>query len=360
MVLEVGSVGGRVQVRVVSESPTLRPLDLAFAVEAQVDGTLDTGELRVELRDFSTGTFELVGVRAVLPGVPHAAWVQRSTNPARFLEPGSGRLEARLTYDWGAATGVPVVSFDRVLWRSRVRARSRTVDLSGYDASGLNTSADWIRTVFDLGPDRMTEVPFGVRLAFDVSSPGPFDYTFRSELRETNISTYPRPGTTQVYRMRFNVESLPDLYGPVTIFQRFSRTNDGPDIEVELTGANQFSDAVPNDLQVVAFGQRLRLGRMLQPENDLVVVIQNAEDGAYRVSLNGEVLHERFGIDTRASTQGSWAQFGLYPHGLHDASNRADQIASGSTSVAFQYGAFRKVHFDGRVDVRRFQSIDPN
>lgn len=239
---------------------------------------------------------------------------------------------------------------------------TQTIDFRGYNANLLNNDGDFVRTTFELPSYRMQSTSEGVRLTFDVGNdPGPFNVTYRSELREQNINTYPASGTSTVYHARFTVEDLPDLYGPVTIFQRFNRDNDGPDIEVELTGANQFSNAVPSDLQVVAFGRRKRLGKFLKPINDLKIIIYSGGNtGKYKVSLNGETLDERDGVNTLGSTQGTWSQFGLYPHGLHNSANRQDQINSGNTKVSFVYHDYTKTTYNYEVNLADFTTEDLN
>lgn len=163
--------------------------------------------------------------------------------------------------------------------------------------------------------------------------------------------------------MRFDVMELPDLYGPVMIFQRFNRDLDGPDISMALTGVSQFSDAVANDLQVVAFGSRNRIGDMLDGSNTLLVVVHNhATDGSYKVVLNGRVLDEKSGIDTIGSPDGGWVQFGLYPHGFYGTDradrSKADQIASSATDVRVEYFDFSLNDYqNGTADLSGF-SVD--
>ncbi|MGH1489779.1 MAG: hypothetical protein ACRBK7_10345 [Acidimicrobiales bacterium] len=224
----------------------------------------------------------------------------------------------------------------------------RALQQQGFDIDELNSPSPLsVQTVFELDQDRMRWGEQGVELSFDVGVPGPLDYTFRAELRSTVIDQPIPIGSTQMYCMRFTVDELPDLYGPVTIFQRFNRDNDGPDIEVELTGANQFSNAVPNDIQVVAWDDvRHRTGVQLAAINTLMVVVYNHQtNGAYKVVLNGQVLYEASGVGTNGSTDGSWPQFGLYPHGLHENPNRQDQIDSGHTSAQLEYADYNVVHY---------------
>lgn len=238
---------------------------------------------------------------------------------------------------------------------------TQSIDFRNYDVSQLNDASDWIQTVFRLPASRMEGGEDGVRLSIDVNDPGPYNYTYRSELREQNINTYPQANTSQVYRMKFRVDELPDLYGPLTIFQRFNRDNDGPDIEVELTGKNQFSNAIPNDLQVVAFNRpRQRLGKFLKTVNDLMIVIYTSANGKYKVSLNGETLSQAEGINTLPATDGTWTQFGIYPHGLHNETNRRDQQNSGNTSVSFTYESYSKTVYEYEVNLEDFNTEDLN
>lgn len=239
---------------------------------------------------------------------------------------------------------------------------TQTIDFRDYNVNTLNNATDWVQTVFELPPSRMEGGSAGVTLQFDVNDPGPYNYTYRSELREQNINV-PIPGnTTQIYHMQFRVNELPDIYGPITIFQRFNRDNDGPDIEVELTGKNQFSNAIPNDLQVVAFSDgRQRLGKFLKPINDLMVIVYtHANNGAYKVSLNGETLAQGEGLNTSGSTAGTWSQFGLYPHGLHNSGNRQDQKNSGNTQVSFTYLNYSKTEYENRINFADFNTVDLN
>lgn len=238
---------------------------------------------------------------------------------------------------------------------------TQSIDFRDYNISALNNATDWVQTVFNLPASRMQGGSEGVRLAIDVNDPGPYNYTYRSELREQNINVPVPANTSQVYHMQFEVNELPDLFGPVTIFQRFNRDNDGPDIEVELTGKNQFSNAVPNDLQVVAFNTgRQRLGKFLKPINDLKVIIYTSRNGKYKVSLNGETLSQGEGINTLGASAGTWSQFGIYPHGLHDERNRQDQKNSGNTQVSFTYYSYSKTEYEYEVNLESFTTVDLN
>lgn len=199
----------------------------------------------------------------------------------------------------------------------------------------------------------------GVILKFDIIADQNenFNYEYRSELRETNnFDYYPNNYTTQMYTMRFRVDSLPELYGPMTIFQRFNVEQNGPDLEVELTGKNQFSNAVSSQIQVInSFTDpytRFRTNTVLQDgENELVVTVYTEVNGGYKVSLNGDTLHQMENVDTTPSVEGTWSQFGLYPHGLHDASNRQDQIDSGNGLFVFTYSYFSKVTHGFKLDL---------
>ncbi len=234
----------------------------------------------------------------------------------------------------------------------------RALNQAGFDAQQLNVGANptFLRAVFELPSDRMRFGEDGLELGFDVGIPGPLNFEYRAELREKVIDQSIPAGSTQMYCMRFRVDELPPLYGPVEIFQRFDRAVDGPDIGIELTGANQFSNAVPNDIQVVAWDGRHRTGSQLVEINTLMVVVHNhPTDGAYKVMLNDSLLRERSGIDTTGSPGGSWSQFGLYPHGLYENPNRRDQIDSGRTSARFEYVDYLLVDFaNGQSSLDQF------
>lgn len=240
---------------------------------------------------------------------------------------------------------------------------TRSVDFSALRRSGaavsqLNRSGSPLRTVFELGSDRMSWGSEGLQLRVDIGDPAATNNRYRAEMRESVIDQPIPAGSTQAYCMRFRVDELPDLYGPVHIFQRFNRNLDGPDIGVELTGANQFSNAVPNDIQVVAWDGRNRIGAQLATINTLMVVVHNhATNGSYKVILNERVLRERSGLNTVGAAAGGWSQFGIYPHGLYDddGSNRQDQLDSGRTVIRFQYRDFALTDYaSGSSDLSGF------
>ncbi len=235
--------------------------------------------------------------------------------------------------------------------------------VENYNIDRINGQRTFLRTVFSLDSDRMFWGDEGLGLAVDVDIDGPLDFRYRAEVRESIIDQPIPAGTTQAYCMRFRVDELPDLYGPITIFQRFYRPNDRPDISMEMTGANQFSNAVPNELQVVAWDGRHRIddAHLAEYNTLLVVVYNHASQGAYKVVLNGRVLKEGSGLDTVGiASAGKWSQFGLYPHGLYRDPNRQDQIDSGHTRVAIEYADFTLVDYaSGSADLSRFELAPP-
>ena len=237
-------------------------------------------------------------------------------------------------------------------------ARSAGQPVADLNRGSLNGNDTFVRAVFELGPDRMRWGADGVELSVDIADDRATNNRYRAELRETRIDQPIPVGSTQAYCMRFRVDALPDLYGPVHIFQRFNRDIDGPDIGVELTGANQFSNAVPNDIQVVGWDGRHRIGRQLEAVNTLMVVVFNhATNGSYKVVLNGQTLRAGSGLNTVGAAGGGWSQFGLYPHGLYDddGSNRSDQLASGRTRVQFEYRDFAITNYEtGSSDLSGF------
>ena len=229
---------------------------------------------------------------------------------------------------------------------------------AGKNATDLNGSNETpFRSVYALPvPEEMAYVDDGLRLRFDVAAqPSTGAWTndqSRSEMRTARIDLAPIEGSTVAYCMYFDADH-PDLYGPTTIFQAFSRELDGPALNVELTGLNQFSNAVANEIQVVAYGERHRIsGAQLRDDgpNALQVVIHygSGSGGAYQVSLNGRVLRRASGLDTM-SDQGIWWQYGLYLHGLKgdpatdDRHRRRDQLASGGTLFESTYRRVERV-----------------
>lgn len=296
-----------------------------------------------------------VGRRLRLLGVGTApsAITSGASGGASIVEPGTGRVRARIQLAF--LSGAPPIA---VMTQVSITT-THPLDVSffnfrGFDSTQLNSGATWLRTVTDLGTDRMVSTATGTRLSIDAASAGPYNWMFRSELREQDNQSSPAPGSTQVYRLRFAVEQLPTLYGPVTIFQRFSTLNDGPDIEVELTRVGQLAGVGPNIVQVVDDDDRIATGVMLAAENDLVVMIHNDVNGKYRVLLNGQILFEKTDYDTLAAPTGSWVQFGLYPHGFQNATQRANQVASGQSVLSFMVRSFEKWSFPFELQFERF------
>ncbi len=229
---------------------------------------------------------------------------------------------------------------------------------AGKNAADLNGSNETpFRTVYALPvPEEMAYVNDGLRLRFDVADqPSSGTWTndqSRSEMRTSTIDVPPVEGSTVAYCMYFDADHS-DLYGPATIFQAFSRELDGPALNIELTGLNQFSNAVANEIQVVAYGQRHRIsGAQLRTNgsNALQVVIHygSGSSGSYQASLNGRKLHGATGLHTM-SEQGVWWQYGLYLHGLKsdpatdDRHRRRDQLASGETFFESTYRLVERV-----------------
>ncbi|MEZ4705116.1 MAG: hypothetical protein R3A11_08040 [Bdellovibrionota bacterium] len=255
-------------------------------------------------------------------------------------------------------------------------------DFSGVsNADALYSNNFLIRSVFNFitGPGDMVSTGGGVELSYNTSHPSeslPLGYWFRAELREVAAyqnKSYPTNGQSFVYRAKFTHE-MPDLYGPVTIFQQFNPDLLGgagaPDFEVEMTGANQFSNAVPNELQVVAYGTRHRISGAFfnnksvngsLGKNELMVYIHFAQVGEYAVWVNGQRIIYEQGVDTRASTNGTWMQTGIYPHGLHKNPNYSDQInLSSSTLLKSTYFLYEKFYYDSALDVNQIVSFNPD
>ncbi len=233
---------------------------------------------------------------------------------------------------------------------------------AGSEAAALNgsNSETYLRAVYAMAvPDELAYVPEGLRIRFDVADqPASGDWTnaqSRSEMREQQIDVAPVLGSTVAYCMSFTADH-PDVYGPITIFQAFSRASDGPMLGIEMTGVNQFGDAVPNELQVVSVDGRHRisdaqLDRSGGTNNLLVVVHYGAGgDGSYLASLNGRTLRMASGLDTW-SDQGVWWQFGLYAHGMktgsgQDLTNRQGQLSSGATRFESTYRMVERVTYE--------------
>lgn len=151
---------------------------------------------------------------------------------------------------------------------------------------------------------------FRVDPAEDVSS---FDkwVQVRAEIREQPMRA-PRMGTTQIYDLRFEIDEMPILSGPITIFQRFNKDRDGPDLEVEMAGPKQFRNVDPNTVVVHAFGgEWVRPNIPFMKTNRLVVAIENAAAGRYKVILNGRTIVDDT-ADTRSSAKYIGPQFGIY------------------------------------------------
>lgn len=143
---------------------------------------------------------------------------------------------------------------------------------------------------------------------------------YRSELTEPFTNSVVL-GTTSVFATRFEVNILPaPLTGPVTIFQRFRDDLDRPDLDVELACTGQFRDAEPNSVLVHAEGDTWKRPNVFLngpgQTNDLVVAMENKQEGAYRVSLNGQTIAQGTGNFAPATpTTFTAPKFGIYNHG---------------------------------------------
>lgn len=133
----------------------------------------------------------------------------------------------------------------------------------------------------------------------------------RAEIREQPMRA-PRMGTTQIYDLRFDIDKMPTLTGPITIFQRFNSSIERPDLEVEMAGPDQFPNVDPNTVVVFAFrGEWVHPNIPFLQTNRLVVAIENAEAGQYKVILNGNTIVDET-ADTRSAAKYIGPQFGIY------------------------------------------------
>jgi hypothetical protein len=169
----------------------------------------------------------------------------------------------------------------------------------------------------------------------------------RAELREDPLSTVPT-GFTHVYEYIWDRDLLPHLDGPVTIFQRFHKGNDGPDIDIELAGEGQFYDAPNGTVLIDGFnGGWTRTRKELQLRNHLLVAIYSDSLGHYKISLNGESIIENDAY-TIADTTYSGQQFGIYNHG--------GTIAR----IQFTHIWYRCRQYSGKADFSQLNATDPN
>ncbi len=140
----------------------------------------------------------------------------------------------------------------------------------------------------------------------------------RSEVREQPLSSVVY-GNTQVYEYIFEIDTLPHLTGPVTIWQRFHKGLDAPDLDIELKGDGQWpSDtALQNgSVLVKAFGQWWKTYLLPKEINHLKVAVYSHQNGQYKVSLNGITIAEDSNLNTTPDTnQYSGPQWGVYNHG---------------------------------------------
>ncbi|MCI5054991.1 MAG: T9SS type A sorting domain-containing protein [Flavobacteriales bacterium] len=139
----------------------------------------------------------------------------------------------------------------------------------------------------------------------------------RAEVRESPLSTVVY-GNTQIYEFIFEIDSMPHLTGPVTIFQRFHDVNDAPDFHMALKGDGQWpSDTALQNQSVLikAFGQWIKTYTLLEKRNHLKVAIYSHQNGYYKVSLNGKELASGAANTTPDTVSYSGPQFGVYNHG---------------------------------------------
>ncbi len=171
--------------------------------------------------------------------------------------------------------------------------------------------------------------------------------TVRAELREQPMSTVPK-GFTRVYEYIWDVDLLPELTGPVTIFQRFNKGNDGPDMDIELAGEGQFNDAPNGTVIIHGFNSGwVRTQKDLNARNHLLIAIYSESSGHYKISLNGETLLENDAY-TIADTTYSGQQFGIYNHG------------GTYERIQFTHIWYRCREYSGKADFNQLESTDPN
>jgi len=92
------------------------PSSMTFEMEAYAAGTF---QQEIELWDFKAGTYVLADVRSSTPGDSIATLAL--SNPARFVEPGTRKLRARVTITPTAWSLPRIVSggIDRLVWKPR-------------------------------------------------------------------------------------------------------------------------------------------------------------------------------------------------------------------------------------------------
>lgn len=209
----------------------------------------------------------------------------------------------------------------------------------------------------------------GLRLRWDPSinvSGYPSWLQVRSEIREYGYadSDYPQSvvpalNSTSVYCLRFKLDNVQDpLVGTFTIFQRFRDDLDKPDLGISLVEPGQFTDISVNTVAVHADGSTggpypgwTTPNTYLQPENDLVVIMENKTGGSYKVSLNGVTLVEQTGDfppDDDAVNPYTGPQFGVYNHG-------------GETEyLQVTHRQYAKYEYVVKPNFDNINSIDPN
>ncbi len=105
-------------------SPTPTPSALQFTLEAKTTNFVGDIVQRVELFNYNTGQFEVVDTRNS-PGTDSVAVIAPTGDPSRFIQPGTGAMQARLYYQnglpwWVTRTAnlyLPFrTSIDRVSW----------------------------------------------------------------------------------------------------------------------------------------------------------------------------------------------------------------------------------------------------
>ncbi len=139
---------------------------------------------------------------------------------------------------------------------------------------------------------------------------------YRSEIREDPQGA-PLAGSTDIYCMRFELNDMPDPidHAAVTIFQLFRQNLDGPELDIELTATNQFSQVAANTIAIYAEGVGWISSQLkLKAINDLVIAVEHKTGGSYKVSFNGITLAQGAG-NFHPDSDYTGPQFGIYNHG---------------------------------------------
>ncbi|MEM7457169.1 MAG: hypothetical protein AAF456_22700, partial [Planctomycetota bacterium] len=104
-----------VQLDLLAVSPTDTPSSIEFQYEASIFARGNATQT-ISLFNYDTGAFEAIDARNAARFGDSTVTVMPSGDPSRFVEPGTGNMEARIRYNSGIARLQFTVNADQAFW----------------------------------------------------------------------------------------------------------------------------------------------------------------------------------------------------------------------------------------------------